>query len=70
MLKHALLKLCLTTELSHKEISDVMACIPERIGNIRRLYVDQSSVVVAIGKRIAAGSVKQTVKRSSRERNE
>jgi integrase len=58
-------KLCLTTDLSDKEISDIMAWVPERIGNIRRVYVDQSSIVVAIGKRIASGFVKRPVKLSS-----
>lgn len=61
-------KLCLTTNLTDKEIGDVMAWTPERVGNIRRVYVDQSSIVVAIGKRITNGSVKGTVKRSVGER--
>jgi integrase len=58
-------KLMLTTDLSDKEIADVMAWSPERVGTIRRVYVDDTSVVVALGERIAAGRVKQPVKRSA-----
>lgn len=57
-------KLCVQTDLTDKEIADVMAWSAERIGTIRRVYVDDASVVVAIGERIAAGSVKRPVKRS------
>lgn len=58
-------KLCTETDLTDKEIADVMAWSPERIGTIRRVYVDDSSVVVALGERIAAGAVKRSVKRSA-----
>jgi len=58
-------KLCVETDLTDKEIADVMAWSPERIGTIRRVYVDDASVVVALGERIAAGAVKRSVKRSA-----
>jgi integrase len=57
-------KLCVQTDLTDKEIADVMAWSPERIGTIRRVYVDDASIVVALGERIAAGAVKRPVKRS------
>jgi hypothetical protein len=34
------------------------------VADIRRVYVDDAAVVVAIGERIAAGAVKRAVKRS------
>lgn len=48
-------KLCVQTDLTDKEIADVMAWSPERIATIRRVYVDDASVVVALGKRISKG---------------
>jgi integrase len=57
--------LCVETDLSDKEIGEIMSWSPERIGNIRRRYVDQSSVIVAIGARIANAAVKRPVKRSN-----
>lgn len=52
------------TDLTNNEVADIMAWSPERIEHIRRTYVDQSRVVVAIGERIAAGTVNRTVNRS------
>jgi integrase len=57
-------RLITTTDLTDTEIAEVMGWSPQRIGNIRRTYVDQSRVVVAIGQRIAAGGVNRIVNRS------
>ena len=48
-------------DLTDREAADIMGWSPERVGNIRRVYVDQHQVVVALGKRIAA---KQIAKQS------
>jgi integrase len=40
--------------LTDREAADIMAWSPERVGNIRKVYVDQSRVIVAIGKRMTA----------------
>lgn len=50
--------------LTDQEIADVMGWSPEQVGTIRRTYVDQTRVVVAIGDRIAAGGVNHPVNRS------
>lgn len=50
-------------DLTDKEAADIMAWSPERVGNIRKVYVDQAQVVVAIGKRIRA---KQIAKQSAK----
>lgn len=42
--------------LTDQEIADIMAWGVERVAQIRRVYVDQARVVVAIGARIAAGT--------------
>lgn len=48
--------------LTDQEVADVMGWGTDRIANIRRVYVDQERVVVAIGRRIAEGSsVNRTV---------
>lgn len=40
-------------EISDKDAAEIMGWSPERVGNIRKVYVDGSKVVVAIGRRIA-----------------
>lgn len=52
------------TDLTNVEIAEIMGWSPDRVGTIRRTYVDQSRVVVAIGQRIAAGGVNRPVNRS------
>lgn len=42
--------------LTDDEAANVLGWSPDRIATIRRLYVDQARVVVAIGARIAAGT--------------
>jgi integrase len=54
-------RLLISTDLTNAEIAEVMGWSPERVSNIRRTYVDQSRVVVAIGQRIAAGGVNRAV---------
>nr|WP_246427344.1 tyrosine-type recombinase/integrase [Sphingopyxis panaciterrulae] len=41
--------------LSDHEVADIMAWSPEQVSGIRRTYVDQSAVIVAIGERIRRG---------------
>lgn len=38
--------------LSDHEVADIMGWAPDRVSTIRRLYVDQASVVMALGKRM------------------
>lgn len=51
--------------LTDAEIASVMGWAPEQVGTIRRTYVDDARVVVAIGERIATSTVNLFVKRSS-----
>lgn len=39
-------------DLSEREIADIMGWAPDRVSTIRRLYVDQTSVINALGKRL------------------
>ncbi len=49
--------------LTDQEVAEVLGWATDRVANIRRVYVDQARVVVAIGQRIAAGSVNRFVNR-------
>lgn len=42
--------------LTDREAAQIMGWSPERVSNIRQVYVDQERVVMAIGRRIAARS--------------
>jgi integrase len=53
--------------LTDAEIASVMGWSPEQVGTIRRTYVDDARVVVAIGERIANSAVHRTVNRSTSE---
>lgn len=44
--------------LTDREVADIMGWSPERVATIRRVYVDQARVVVAIGERIRDTVVK------------
>jgi integrase len=44
--------------LTDKEIADIVAWSPENVSRVRRLYVDDAAVVVALAERIANASVK------------
>ena len=46
-------RLMTQTDLNDVEIADSMAWSPEQVANIRRLYVDQTAPIVAVGKRIS-----------------
>ena len=48
-------RLMTTTDLTDQEIAEIMGWSPEEVGRIRKVYVDQSARVVAIGRRIARG---------------
>jgi integrase len=41
-------------ELTDREAAEIMGWSPERVANIRKVYVDHTRVVVALGERIAA----------------
>ena len=45
-------RLMTETDLNDRQIADIMGWSPERVGGIRRLYVDQSKVVVALARRM------------------
>lgn len=47
-------KLLTQTDLSDRQIADVMGWSPERVSGIRRVYVDQSKVLIALGERMSA----------------
>lgn len=51
--------------LDDEEVADIMAWSTERVRQIRRTYVDQTSVVVALGERIRDANVKRIVKQSA-----
>jgi len=44
------------TNLSDRDVAEVMGWSTERVSGIRRLYVDQSKVIAAIGERINQSS--------------
>jgi integrase len=50
--------------LTDQEAADIMAWSVDRIAQIRRVYVDEARVVVAIGRRIAGAGVNRPVNRS------
>jgi len=49
--------------LNDTEVAEVMGWSVEQVSGIRRTYVDQSRVVVAMGERISQGGVNRTVNR-------
>lgn len=49
--------------LTDIEAAQIMGWSAERVADIRKVYVDQRAVVVALGRRIAAGGVNQPVNR-------
>lgn len=46
-------KLLTQTDLGEREVADIMGWSPDRVASIRRVYVDQSRVVRALGERIS-----------------
>lgn len=57
-------KLMLSTPLGEKPVTDrqiaeIMGWAPDRVGQIRSVYVDRSAVVVALGERINRGTINQ-----------
>jgi len=55
-------RLMVHTDLEDKEIADIMGWAPEEVTTIRKVYVDQTAVVVAIGQRIGRGAVNRNCK--------
>jgi integrase len=49
--------------LSDQEVAEVMGWSPDRVSGIRRTYVDQSRVIVAMGERISRSGVNASVNR-------
>ena len=47
--------------VTDQQVAEVMGWATDRVANIRRVYVDQARVVVAIGERIAATAVNRAV---------
>lgn len=45
-------KLLTQTDLTEREVADIMGWSPDKVATIRRVYVDQSAVMLAIGQRI------------------
>jgi integrase len=48
------------------DIANIMAWSPEQVAGIRRVYVDQSRVIVAIAERIKGAAVKRSVKQAAK----
>jgi integrase len=61
-------KLLTESDLTDREAAEIMGWSPERVADIRRVYVDQARVVVAIGERIRHIAVKRSVKRPPEDR--
>jgi integrase len=53
------------SDLSDTKIAGLMGWSPERVRTIRRVYVDEAKVAVALDERIAGAFVKYAVKRSN-----
>jgi integrase len=53
--------LCLA-RLTNEEIANIVAWSPENVDRVRRIYVDDAAVVVALAERIASAAVKRSVK--------
>jgi len=49
------------TDLTDVEIANIVAWSPENVGRVRRIYVDDAQVVVALAERIAKASVNRAV---------
>lgn len=60
-------RLLTQTDLSDREVADIMGWSPDKVTAIRRVYVDQSSVVRAIGARIGASQNSGNPAQSSKE---
>ena len=54
-------KLMTEIKLTDQEIADIMGWAADKVARIRRVYVDQSSIIVAIGRRIQETSVNRAV---------
>ena len=55
-------KLLTETDLSDREVAEIMGWSPDRVSGIRRVYVDQSQAIIALGKRLGQfGEVKQSM---------
>lgn len=46
-------KLLTQTDLTDREVADIMGWAPDRVASIKRVYVDQTKVVRALGERIS-----------------
>lgn len=62
-------RLMTTTDLIDEEIADIMGWSPEEVRRIRTIYVDDHARNVALGRRIARGSVNRDCKPEPRKRS-
>lgn len=49
-------------DLDDAQIADIMGWPPEEVTTIRKVYVDQTAVMMAIGQRIGRGAVNRNCK--------
>jgi hypothetical protein len=59
-----------TTDLIDEEIADIMGWSPDEVRRIRTIYVDDQARNVALGRRIARGSVNRDCKPEVRGRSD
>lgn len=50
-------------DLDDKQVAAIMGWAPEKVSEIRKHYVDDEAIVVALGERLAQAAVKRAVKR-------
>jgi integrase len=62
-------RLMTTTDLIGEEVAEIMGWSPEEVRRIRAIYVDDHARNVALGRRIARGSVNRDCKPAPRERS-
>lgn len=55
-------RLMVHTDLDDAQIADIMGWAPEEVTTIRKVYVDQTAVMMAIGQRINRGTVNRSCK--------
>lgn len=54
-------KLATETDLQDREMADIMSWAPDKVAHIRRVYVDQNRLIMAIGQRIKGSGVNHPV---------
>lgn len=59
-----------TSDLIGEEIADIMGWSPDEVRRIRTIYVDDQAGNVALGRRIARGSLNRNCKPEPRKRSD